>query len=91
MAERRANSHYVVATAIYEQEQADGSYRRMVEVSSWGERYYIDYDEYLDFSMSVFQEHPEYVAPTYDTGQPLIDGEAIVNMIGSNILEIKID
>lgn len=44
------SSHYVVATAIYEQEQADGSYRRMVEVSSWGERFYIDYDEYLDFA-----------------------------------------
>ena len=44
------SSHYVVATAIYEQEQADGSFRRMVEVSSWGERFYIDYDEYLDFA-----------------------------------------
>lgn len=47
---KRVSSHYVVATAIYEQEQADGSYRRMVEVSSWGERFYIDYDEYLDFA-----------------------------------------
>ena len=43
-------SHYVVVTAIYEQEQADGSYKRMIEVSSWGEKYYIDYDEYLDFA-----------------------------------------
>ncbi|MCM1084697.1 MAG: hypothetical protein NC428_14630 [Clostridium sp.] len=50
MSEESVKSHYVVATAIYEQEQADGSYRRMVEVSSWGERYYIDYDEYLDFA-----------------------------------------
>ena len=43
-------SHYVVVTAIYEQEQAGGSYKRMIEVSSWGEKYYIDYDEYLDFA-----------------------------------------
>ncbi|MCM1084699.1 MAG: hypothetical protein NC428_14640, partial [Clostridium sp.] len=85
------NSHYVVATAIYEQEQADGSYRRMVEVSSWGERYYIDYDEFLDFTKSFYQEHPEYAAPTYDTGQLLIDGEAVINAIGSNIMVIEIE
>ncbi|MCM1084530.1 MAG: hypothetical protein NC428_13780, partial [Clostridium sp.] len=89
--EKYVNSHYVVATAIYEQEQADGSYRRMVEVSSWGKRYYIDYDEFLDFTKSVYQEHPEYAAPTYDTGQLLIDGEAVINVIGSNIMVIEIE
>ena len=86
-----ASSHYVVATAIYEQEQADGSYRRMVEVSSWGEKFYIDYDEYLDFTTSFYQEHPEYMIPPDGTGQGTIDGEAIWNTIGSDILEIKID
>lgn len=87
----KVSSHYVVATAIYEQEQANGSYRRMVEVSSWGKRYYIDYDEYLDFTTSFYQEHPEYMIPPDGTGQGTIDGEAIANTIGSNILEIKID
>ena len=87
----KVNSHYVVATAIYEQEQTDGSYRRMVEVSSWGKRFYIDYDEYLDYTTSFYQEHPEYVIPPDGMGQGTIDGEAIVNTIGSNIVEIKID
>ncbi len=85
------SSHYVVATAIYEQEQADGSYRRMVEVSSYGQRYYIDYDEYLDFTTSFYQENPEYMIPPDGTGQGTIDGEAIANTIGSNIMEIRID
>lgn len=85
------NSHYVVATAIYEQEQADGSYRRMVEVSSWGQRYYIDYDEYVNFSMSVFQENSEHVAAANREGQFPVDVELFINSIGSNIMEIKID
>ncbi len=85
------SSHYVVATAIYEQEQADGSYRRMVEVSSYGQRYYINYDEYLDFTTSFYQEHPEYMIPSDGTGQGTLDGEAIANTIGSNIIEIRID
>ncbi|MDE5872805.1 MAG: hypothetical protein K2H07_02720, partial [Lachnospiraceae bacterium] len=85
------NNHYVVATAIYEQEQADGSYRRMVEVSSWGKRYYIDYDEFLDFVMTLYQENPEYRALVNHLKESDIDGEAFVNSIGSNILEIKID
>ncbi len=87
----KVSSHYVVATAIYEQEQADGSYRRMVEVSSYGQRYYIDYDEYLDFTTSFYQENLEYMIPPDGTGQGTIDGEAIANTIGSNILEIKLD
>lgn len=63
----------------------------MLEVSSWGEKFYIDYDEYLDFTMSFYQENPEYMIPPDGTGQGMIDFEAIWNMVGSNILEIKID
>ena len=87
---KHINSHYVVATAIYEQEQADGSYRRMVEVSSWGERYYIDYDEFLDFSEVYFIKHPDFTVGNV-FGNPLIEGEKIINTIGSNIMEIKIN
>ena len=87
----KVKSHYVVATAIYEQEQADGSYRRMVEVSSWGERYYIDYDEYLDFVVTFYQEDSEYRALVNHLKQDDIDGEAIINSIGSNIMEIKLN
>lgn len=90
VARKHLNSHYVVATAIYEQEQADGSYRRMVEVSSWGERYYIDYDEFLDFSEVYFIKHPDFTIGNV-FGNPFIEGEKIINSIGSNIMEIKIN
>ena len=85
------NNHYIVATAIYEQEQADGSYRRMVEVSSWGERFYIDYDEYLDFVMTFYEENSEYRVLVNHLKESDIDGEAFINSIGSNIMEIKFD
>ena len=45
----RPSSHYVTATAIYEN-PADPDHRRMVEVSSWGNRYYVDYDEYVEWA-----------------------------------------
>lgn len=41
------NSHYVTATGIIEGLTA--SHQRMIEVSSWGKCYYIDYDEYLEY------------------------------------------
>ncbi len=40
-------SHYVTATAVYEAINDDGSVRRMVEISTWGEKCYVDYDEYV--------------------------------------------
>ena len=43
----RVSSHYVVATALYEDIDSSGKKRRMVEVSSWGTKYYVDYDEYV--------------------------------------------
>lgn len=43
-----ASSHYVIATGIYEDNDANGVRRRMVEISSWGKKYYVDYDQYID-------------------------------------------
>ena len=44
-----ASSHYVVITAIYEEKDTAGTSRRMLEISSWGKKYYVDYDQYIDF------------------------------------------
>ena len=43
-----ASSHYVTATAIYEDVDDNGHRRRMVEISSWGKKYYVDYDQYKE-------------------------------------------
>ena len=43
-----ASSHYVTATAIYEETDENGKTRRMVEISSWGQTYYVDYDQYVE-------------------------------------------
>lgn len=43
------NSHYVTVTAVVENDIPNAPHRRMLEVSSWGRKYFIDYDEYLDF------------------------------------------
>ena len=42
-------SHYVTATAVYESYDNNGGLKRMVEVSTWGEKAYIDYDEYIEY------------------------------------------
>lgn len=42
------NSHYVTVTAVCERE-IDGRKERWVEISSWGSRYYVNYDEFLAF------------------------------------------
>ncbi|AOZ97289.1 hypothetical protein [Butyrivibrio hungatei] len=44
-----ASSHYVVITAIYEEKDIVGTSRIMLEISSWGKKYYVDYDQYIDF------------------------------------------
>lgn len=41
-------SHYIIATAIYEEVDDKGELRRMIEISSWGKKYYVDYDQYVD-------------------------------------------
>ncbi|QFJ53783.1 hypothetical protein [Pseudobutyrivibrio xylanivorans] len=41
------NNHYVTITGIIEDESQTRLHERMIEVSSWGKCYYIDYDEYL--------------------------------------------
>ncbi|MDC7280058.1 hypothetical protein NXH64_11165 [Butyrivibrio fibrisolvens] len=42
------NSHYVTVTAVFESEK-DGKLQRWVEISSWGSKYYVNYDEYKNF------------------------------------------
>ena len=44
------NSHYVTVTGVWEKQRDDGTVQRMVEVSSGGRRYYVDYDEYKEFA-----------------------------------------
>ncbi|MCR4566809.1 MAG: hypothetical protein K5769_02080 [Pseudobutyrivibrio sp.] len=48
MGHNTTNSHYVTATAIIETPTAT-KHQRMVEISSWGDRFYIDFDEYLAY------------------------------------------
>ncbi|SHI77878.1 hypothetical protein [Pseudobutyrivibrio xylanivorans] len=42
------NSHYVTVTGIIEREN-NGYLERWVEISSWGSKYYVNYDEYENF------------------------------------------
>ena len=42
------NNHFVTAVAVEESHEGQ-KLRRMIEVSSWGKGFYIDYDEYLEF------------------------------------------
>lgn len=44
----KVTSHYVTVTAIYEDTDETGKTRRLVEVSSWGEKFYVDFDQYID-------------------------------------------
>ena len=41
------NNHYVTVTGIVE--DPSSLHKRMIEISSWGKRFYIDYDEYLEY------------------------------------------
>lgn len=47
--ENGAASHYVIVTAIYEQIDSTGNTKRMVEISTWGTKRYVDYDEYIAY------------------------------------------
>ena len=42
------NNHFVTAIGVEESHEGQ-KLRRMIEVSSWGKGFYIDYDEYLEF------------------------------------------
>ena len=46
--DKAVTSHYVTVTAIYEDTDTTGKAKRMVEVSSWGNKLYVDYDQYVD-------------------------------------------
>lgn len=43
------HDHYVTVTGIVEYENPNGNHTTMLEISSWGKKYYMDYDEYMDF------------------------------------------
>ncbi len=45
----RVNNHYITAIGIIEKLDKSGKLLRMIEISSWGKRYFINYDEYLGF------------------------------------------
>ena len=49
-----ANGHFVVVTGICRNENTSKIY---FEISSWGNRYYIDYSEYLGFLKHHFNGH----------------------------------
>lgn len=54
----KVTSHYVTATAIYEDTDEAGKTRRLVEISSWGNKYYVDYDQYIDIVRSDTDNEP---------------------------------
>ena len=47
---QQCHSHYVSVTGVCEKQNDDGSVRRLIEISSGGKRYYVDYDEYKKFA-----------------------------------------
>lgn len=49
VATKMTHNHYVTVTGIIEYENQDETHQTMLEISSWGEKYYMDYDEYMDF------------------------------------------
>lgn len=49
VATKMTHNHYVTVTGIIEYENQDETHQTMLEISSWGEKYYVDYDEYMDF------------------------------------------
>ena len=51
---KTVNSHYVNAISVRRNSRGDALHRIMIEVSSWGRRYYIDFDEYLAYAKQSF-------------------------------------
>ncbi len=47
--ETYVNSHYVNAIGIIENRNDNQGHRIMIEIASWGKRFFIDYDEYLEY------------------------------------------
>lgn len=54
----RSTSHYVVATGIYEETDAAGNKKRWVEVSSGGNKRYVDYDKYIEITSDLCSNEP---------------------------------
>ena len=45
----KTKDHYVTVTGIIECKGEDGEDKVMLEISSWGRKYYVNYDEYLEY------------------------------------------
>lgn len=46
---QNCQEHYVTVTGIREYDGTDGEHQIMLEISTWGKKYYMDYDEYKAF------------------------------------------
>lgn len=46
---QNCQEHYVTVTGIREHDGEDGEHQIMLEISTWGKKYYMDYDEYKAF------------------------------------------
>lgn len=46
---QNCRDHYVTVTGIREYDREDGKHQIMLEISTWGKKYYMDYDEYKAF------------------------------------------
>ena len=54
----KPESHYVTAVAIIEDYSENATHNRMVEISSWGQKYYVDYDEYVEWAVKNVHNQP---------------------------------
>ena len=76
------SSHYVTVTGVYEKVGPNGNVERLVEVSSWGEKYYVKWDEYMEFmdikikDGNIFQQGIEFIE------------DFLGNYIGSSVMVI---
>ena len=46
---QNCQEHYVTVTGIREYDGTDGEHQIMLEISTWGKKYYMDYAEYKAF------------------------------------------
>ncbi len=46
---QNCQDHYVTVTGIREYDGTDGEHQIMLEISTWGKKYYMDYNEYKTF------------------------------------------
>ena len=46
---QNCRDHYITVTGIREYDGTDGEHQIMLEISTWGKKYYMDYDDYKAF------------------------------------------